>query len=109
VVIVFTSGSEETGGNKSKTAKLATFARNIRYSPLRWQKYRLHQMYIAAAYGDPFVSDLVKVGRKSWAGIRNHLKRNSEHGRAMSDMLTQSFFRRDEKNCGDNGEGYALG
>jgi hypothetical protein len=28
VVIVFTSGSEETGGNKSKTAKLATFARN---------------------------------------------------------------------------------
>jgi hypothetical protein len=62
---------------------------------LRWQKYRLHQMYIAAAYGDPFVSDLVKAGRKSWAGIRNHLKRNSEHERAMSDMFTQSFFRRD--------------
>ena len=64
---------------------------------LRWQKYRLHQMYIAAAYEDPFVSDLVKAGRKSWAGIRNHLKRNSEHERAMSDMLTQSFFSKRRK------------
>jgi hypothetical protein len=24
---------------------------------LRWQKSRVHQMWIAAAYGDPFVSD----------------------------------------------------
>jgi hypothetical protein len=26
----------------------------------RWQKYRVHQMYIAAAYGDPFISGLVE-------------------------------------------------
>jgi hypothetical protein len=67
---------------------------------LRWQKYRLHQMYIAAAYGDPFVSDLVKAGRKSWTGIRNHLKRNSEDERAMSDILTQSFFEETKKVAG---------
>src|SRR5262249_13526282 len=36
---------------------------------LRWQKYRMHQMWIAAAHGDLFVSDLVKAGQNSWAGI----------------------------------------
>ena len=32
---------------------------------LRWQKKRVHQMWIAATYADPFVSDLVKTGVKS--------------------------------------------
>lgn len=41
---------------------------------LRWQKCRVHQMCIAAAHADPFVSDLVKASQKSWAGMRNHLK-----------------------------------
>ena len=42
----------------------------------RWQKYRIHQMYIAAAYSDPFVSDLVEARRKSWAGMRSHKNRS---------------------------------
>src|SRR5262249_4255727 len=39
-----------------------------------WQKYRVRQMWVAAAYADPFTSDLVKSGRKSWAAIRDHLE-----------------------------------
>jgi hypothetical protein len=59
---------------------------------LRWQKDRVHQMCIAAAHADPFVSDLVKAGRKSWAGIRNHLKSTAQNRRMMSDLLNQLFL-----------------
>src|SRR6516164_4330050 len=59
---------------------------------LRWQKYRVHQMWIAAAYADPFVSDLIKAGQKSWAGMRNHLKCKSKDGRMMSDLLNALFL-----------------
>jgi hypothetical protein len=59
---------------------------------LRWQKDRVHQMCIAAAHADPFVSDLVKAGQKSWAGIRNHVKSTAQHKRMMSDLLNQHFL-----------------
>jgi hypothetical protein len=59
---------------------------------LRWQKYRVHQMCIAAAHADPFVSDLVKAGQKSWAGIRNHLKSTPQNARMMSDLQNQLFL-----------------
>ena len=59
---------------------------------LRWQKYRVHQMCIAAAHADPFVSDLVKAGQKSWAGIRNHLKSTANNKRMMSDLLNNLFL-----------------
>ena len=59
---------------------------------LRWQKYRVHQMWIAAAYADPFVSDLVKAGQKSWAGMRNHLKCKAKDRRMMSDLLNALFL-----------------
>ena len=59
---------------------------------LRWQKYRVHQMWIAAAHADPFVSDLIKAGQKSWAGIRKHLKCKAKDGRMMSDMLNALFL-----------------
>jgi hypothetical protein len=59
---------------------------------LRWQKYRVHQMCIAAAHADPFVSDLVKAGQKSWAGIRNHLKSTANNTRMMSDLLNKLFL-----------------
>jgi hypothetical protein len=32
---------------------------------LRWQKYRLHQMHTVAAYGNPFMADLVNTGKKN--------------------------------------------
>jgi hypothetical protein len=63
----------------------------------RWIKSRVHQMYIAAAYRDPFVSDLVKARRKSWAGMRNHLRREAEHERTMLVMLTEVFFEETKK------------
>jgi ParB-like chromosome segregation protein Spo0J len=43
----------------------------------RWQKYRVRQMYVAAAYGDPFVSDLVRARQKSWVGLLRHVRKNS--------------------------------
>jgi hypothetical protein len=61
---------------------------------LRWQKYRLRQMYIAAAHGNPFVSDLIKANQKSWVGILRYLKRNSKDIRAMSDLMKKSFWSR---------------
>jgi hypothetical protein len=59
---------------------------------LRWQKYRVHQMWIAAAHQDPFVSDLVKAGQKSWAGMRKHLKCKAKDRRMMSELLNKLFL-----------------
>jgi hypothetical protein len=64
---------------------------------LRWQKYRIHQMYIATAYCDPFVSDLVKARQKSWVGMARHLRKTSEHKRTMSELLTALFVEQTEK------------
>jgi hypothetical protein len=64
---------------------------------LRWQKYRMHKMYIAAAYGDPFVSDLIKGRHKSWAGMRSQLKTDSITGSAMSDLMNGVFMEQTEK------------
>jgi hypothetical protein len=58
----------------------------------RWQKYRLHQMYIAAAYGDPFVSELVESRQKSWIGMRNHLIWKSTNEHALSKMVNEIFM-----------------
>ena len=58
----------------------------------RWQKYRAHQMWIAAAYANPFVSDLVKAGQKSWAGMRKHLKCKAKGMRMMSELQNESFL-----------------
>ena len=58
---------------------------------LRLQKCRVHQMWIAAVHADPFVSDLVKAGQKSWAGIRNHLNRTAKDRRMMADLLNALF------------------
>ena len=60
----------------------------------RWQKYRVHQMWIAAAYGDPFVSDLIKAGQKSWVGMLNHLKCKSKDRRMISDLENALFSGR---------------
>jgi hypothetical protein len=59
---------------------------------LRWQKYRVHQMWIAAAYGDPFVSDLIEIGQKSWAGMRNHLKCEAKDRRMITVLLDKLFL-----------------
>jgi hypothetical protein len=64
---------------------------------LRWQKYRIHQMYTAAAYCDPFVRDLVKARQKSWKGMARHLRRTSEQERTMLDLQTKIFMEQTEK------------
>jgi hypothetical protein len=65
----------------------------------RWQKYRVHQMYIAAAYGDPFVSGLVESRQKSWAGMRNHLKWESTNEYALSKMINEIFMEQVEESA----------
>jgi hypothetical protein len=59
---------------------------------LRLQKDRVHQMAIAAVYADPFVSDLVKTGERSWAGMRDHLECKAKEKRTMSELLNESFL-----------------
>jgi hypothetical protein len=64
---------------------------------LRWQKYRVHQMWIAAAYADPFVSDLVKSGQKSWAGMRKHLECKAKDLRMISELENALFLEKTVK------------
>jgi len=59
---------------------------------LRGQKKRVHQMWIAAAYADPFVSDLVETGERSWAGMRDRLEHKAKEKRTMSELLNESFL-----------------
>jgi hypothetical protein len=59
---------------------------------LRWQKCRLHQMHIAAAHRDPFVSDLVDSGKKSWAGMRSFLQEDARTARMFADLLPAVFL-----------------
>jgi hypothetical protein len=49
-------------------------------------------MYIAAVYADPFTSDLVTAGQKSWAKMREHLKSKAQDERMVSDLLKELFF-----------------
>jgi hypothetical protein len=65
----------------------------------RWQKYRVHQMYIAAAYDDPFVSGLVEARQKSWAGMRNHLRWKSINERTISEMINELFLEQVEESA----------
>jgi hypothetical protein len=58
---------------------------------LRWQKKRVNQMWIAAAYADPFVSDLVETGETSWVGMRDHLRSKAKDERTMSQLLNECF------------------
>jgi hypothetical protein len=65
----------------------------------RWQKYRVHQMYIAAAYSDPFVSGLVETRQKSWAGMRKHLRWESINERTISEMMNELFLEQVEESA----------
>jgi hypothetical protein len=65
----------------------------------RWQKYRVHQMYIAAAHGDPFVSGLVEARQKSWVGMRNHLRWKSTNERTISEMVNEIFMEQVEESA----------
>jgi hypothetical protein len=59
---------------------------------LRWQKYRLHQMHVAAAYGNPFMADLVNTRKKSWLEMSWHLTVESETKRTISAGLDEIFL-----------------
>jgi hypothetical protein len=66
---------------------------------LRWQKYRVHKMYIGAAYRNPFVSDLVEARPKSWAEMRSHLRRKSINERTMSELMDEVFLEQTEESA----------
>jgi len=42
-----------------------------------WNKQTLWRMRQSAVLKDPFASDIVETGRKSWRGVRKHLRTNS--------------------------------
>src|SRR5262249_4568676 len=52
---------------------------------------------LAAAYADPFTSDLVKSGRKSWAAIRDHLESKAKDERTISDVVMAALSQRVEE------------
>lgn len=60
---------------------------------LRWQKQRVRKMWQAATYSDPFAVDLIQSGKKSWSGIRRHLRREAEGFRTMIDALHDMYMR----------------
>jgi hypothetical protein len=49
-------------------------------------------MYIAAAYADPFVSDLVESRQKSWIGMRDYLIWQSTNEHAILKMVNEIFM-----------------
>jgi hypothetical protein len=59
---------------------------------LRWQKYRLHQMHTVAAYGNPFMADLVNTGKKSWLEMSRRLTSESKAKRTISAGLDELFL-----------------
>jgi hypothetical protein len=60
---------------------------------LRWQKQRVRKMLQAATYSDPFAIDLIQSGKKSWSGIRRHLRREAKGFRTMLDSLHNLYVR----------------
>jgi hypothetical protein len=60
---------------------------------LRWQKQRVRKMSQAATYSDPFAVDLIQSGKKSWSGIRRHLRREAKGFRTMIDSLHDMYMR----------------
>jgi hypothetical protein len=60
---------------------------------LRWHKQRVRKMWQAATYSDPFAIDLIQSGKKSWSGIRRHLRREAKGFRTMIDSLHDMYMR----------------
>jgi hypothetical protein len=60
---------------------------------LRWHKQRVRQMWHAATNSDPFAIDLIQSGKKSWSGIRRHLRLEAEGFRTMIDSLHDMYMR----------------
>jgi hypothetical protein len=59
---------------------------------LRWHKQRVRKMWQAATYSDPFAIELIQSGKKSWSGIRRHLRRETKGFRAMIDSLHDMYM-----------------
>jgi len=60
---------------------------------LRWHKQRVRKMWQAATYSDPFAIELIQSGKKSWSGIRRHLRRETNGFRTMIDSLHDMYMR----------------
>ena len=60
---------------------------------LRWQKQRVRKMWHAATLSDPFTIDLIRSGKKSWSGIRRHLRQEAKGFRTMIDSLHDLHMR----------------
>jgi hypothetical protein len=59
---------------------------------LRWQKQRVRKMSQAATYSDPFAIDLIQSGKKSWSGVRRHLRRETKGFRTVIDSLHDLYM-----------------
>jgi hypothetical protein len=60
---------------------------------LRWHKQRVRQMWHAATYSDPFTIELVQSGKKSWSGIRRHLRRETKGVQTIIDALHNLYMQ----------------
>lgn len=60
---------------------------------LRWHKQRVRKMWQAATYSDPFVIELIQSGKKSWSGVRKHLRQEATASRAIIDSLHDLYMR----------------
>jgi hypothetical protein len=54
---------------------------------LRWLKQRVKKAIQAAFHEDPFTSDLIDSGKKSWRAIRQDLRRQAKNNRSIGDTM----------------------
>jgi hypothetical protein len=60
---------------------------------LRWHKQRVRQMWHAATCSDPFTIELIQSGKKSWSGIRRHLRREAKGVQTIIDALHDLYMQ----------------
>jgi hypothetical protein len=54
---------------------------------LYFQRFRILKMWQAAAYNDPFIGDLIRSRKKSWSGIKKHLRNQGKSFRDVTEAL----------------------
>ena len=55
----------------------------------RWQKQRIRKMWHAATLQDPYVMELVELGKKSYSGIRRHLREETMGSQSIVNSLLE--------------------
>jgi hypothetical protein len=56
-----------------------------------WQKGTLSRLRTATVLGDHFTQEILATGKKSWAGIRQGLRKKAKHEQMVLKMMGETF------------------